>query len=779
MTETTEYDLFIVYNGGDAEWVEDVLVPGLKVTDGRILTKEGFRPGADKITEFERAVASSRYTLLILSPGFFADVWTQYSESIVSYCRAIHRRNCLLPLILHNCELPLRIEKVVPFDCTDEARWQVEIERLRNFLAQPESPLGHFSYPSNLPPQLTAETGSAGKAFDKNAIIETLEEQAFYLNIHFSPEVLTEQVYFASASLASWPNTFFQNCPPLERREVRQIIDWIQPPVPDTQPPVLMVTGKAGAGKSVILRNVLEVLREERIPVLGLKADEQHDIQALELPEGVKATLIALIRHYGKAVVLFDQIDALSLSSSSNRQALNAYLHLIRQLSLIHNLRIVISCRTYDLKTDPFLQTLNTTHIIEVDDLQKEEIVSVLSGLGMIQGTIPAALLDLLKVPLHLKVFADIYHENTDFSTLKTLQDLYKALWERRILSITPNDHILDAIETITNRMDAAKSLNVPFDLLDRNDAARRHLLSYSILIEQGNQLQFFHQTFFDYCYARTFLSRHDSLIEAILPQQGLFVRSQVKQILNYLRGSFPQMYLKELQAFLTHKKLQFHLRLLVINQLGFVEDPTDEEWRIVKPLLDSDPEFTLHFLEALNSEQWLKYVIDYGYIHEFLSSSDDRLFNLAIWKLRSFIDRSTEIVINFLGKFPSIEHKDECISGILLSLTHWEAQKAIELFEQYLSTIKTFSEPYPYYQILESVLSYQPERICQIFFDDIRHKVEAIPSANEFDRRNIFDYHDINLFQKIREHEEIQNIVLFEGCEHHSSTHREDKIEK
>ena len=762
MTETIRYDLFILYADDDAEWVEDILLPSLAIPRDRILTREQFRVGVDKIIVFEQAIASSRYTLLILSRSFFNDVWAQYGGTIASYSRITSQQNNLLPLVLHPCDLPQYFAQIEAIDCT-KTGWQKELERLRNSLNQPESPLP-FLDQQKLSFQFPTESNRRG-TFDNKRIISLLEEQAFYLNIHFSPEALLEQVYFASANLHSWPNNFFKGCPPLERKEVHQIMDWIHQPLSDKHSSVVIVTGKAGAGKSVILRGVLENLREGQIPVLGIKTDEQQDIHALDLPEGVKATLIALIRHYGKAVVLFDQIDALSQSSSSNRQALNAYLHLIRQLSLFDNLRIVVSCRTYDLKTDPFLQSLDKTHIIEVGDLQEDEIISVLSRLGMSKNTVPITLLDLLKVPLHLKVFADIYHENMNFPTLKTLQDLYKELWERQVFSITPHDHILKAIETITDRMNTTKSLSVPFDLLDWNDAARRHLLSHSLLIEHDNQLQFFHQTFFDYCYARTFLSRYASLIEVILPQQGLFVRSQVKQVLNYLRGSSPQMYLKELQAFLIHPDLRFHLRLLVINQLAFVDDPTDEEWRIVKPLLDSDPEFTLHFLDAIQKETWLKYLIRYGYFHRFLTSSDDTLFGYTRWKLQSLIDTCTETIVKFLEDFPAIEKRDEQIGGILLNLTHWDTPKALQLFERYLPTIKAFPDSHHYYRLLQSVFPYQPERISQIFFEDLHRKIEAIPSADEFDnKRRMFDHEDIDLFEKIRADERTKDLSLSEG---------------
>jgi len=614
--------------------------------------------------------------------------------------------------------------------------------------------------------KLAFEAGKTGKVIDQLCVISHLEKYDIHPKAHLKPEILLEQIRIASASLYAVSATFFNNCH-IDRQEVQKLLDWVQQPLPENKPPIAVLTGKAGSGKSVILQNVLKKLQEEKTPVLGIKADIQSDLRIIELKEGIKSTLASLVEQYGRAVVLFDQIDALSLSASTDRQFLNAYLNQIHQCSQIHGLRIIISCRTYDLKTDPFLQSLDNILTIEVGDLQQQEVFSVLSQLEITPNQISPKLLELLKVPLHLRAFADIYDENVDLKAITTLQDLYDNLWEQRILSSSNWEMVIEALEMITDIMDTSKSLFVSSTVKDRNNIGVQHLLCQSLLVPSstGKQLQFFHQTFFDYCYARTFLKRHISLIGVILQQhQGLFVRSQVKQVLNYLRRNDPQIYLRELQAFLTHQRLQFHLRLLVINQLAFLDDPIDEEWRIVKLLLDSDPEFTLHFLEAIQNEAWLKYLIQYGYLHKFLTSPDDVLFGYTRWKLQALIDTCTEIIVNFLEDFPAIEKRDEQIAGILINLAHWENSKVLQLFERYLPTIKTFPDSYHYYRILKSVFPFQPERICQIFFDDIHRKIEAIPSADEFDKRKFLDHHEIDLFQNIREHEKTKDTALSEG---------------
>ena len=65
-----------------------------------------------------------------------------------------------------------------------------------------------------------------------------------------------------------------------------------------------------------------------------------------------------------------------------------------------------------------------------------------------------------------------------------------------------------------------------------------RYLLTNDLLIESRNrQIQFFHQTLFDYVYARRFLEKGKSLLDELKGQhQGLFIRAAVKSILMFFK---------------------------------------------------------------------------------------------------------------------------------------------------------------------------------------------------------------------------------------------------
>lgn len=618
---------------------------------------------------------------------------------------------------------------------------------------------GHITNSNSAPNclyQLAIEAGKQGKTITRKDIIKYFEENDIHLKPHLRVEELLEKVISASATLASIPDTFIKH---IERDEVTTLVNWIKTPLKDNDSPIAVLTGKAGCGKTIILRDLLIRLRKEEIPVLGIKADlfpfdfKRILSKEIGLSDGIKESMAAIIEKYGKSVVIFDQLDALSFTMSKDRKAINVYFDLISQLSLIKGLRIILSCRTYDLKYDPTLSSFEGKYTVPIKELNDQQINDVLSEFGIQRQQISNTLFNLLRVPLHLGVFCKIYEPHINLNSLNTLQDLYNELWDQRIL-VKSNDNlrnnVLKAIDTIIENMDRAKTLTVPSALLDNNSKGIDYLLSQSILYKQNHKLQFLHSSFFDYCYARTFLKRHNSLIKVILNQhQGLFVRSQVKQVLSYLRNNDFIRYLKELKEFLTNPKVRFHIRLLVINQLTFLQNPKDEEWQVVKQLLERDDNFKKHFIDGIQSEKWLKYLISNGYLQIFLQSGDEELINLIIWKLRSLINPYTKTVIDFLGQFPNIDKKDEYIAYILDGLDHWEDVEAIQLYNSNLSAIKKWNRLY-FSRFLERILKYNPEVVLEVFFNDLNEKVDIIKSTDDFDKKKFLDYHDIEVFKKL-----------------------------
>jgi len=606
--------------------------------------------------------------------------------------------------------------------------------------------------------QLAINAGKMNREITKSDILSHFEKDNIHLKSHTNHQKLLNNIITASSTLSSIPINFIDDVH-LNRKEVDLISNWIQKSLSPKEDSIATVTGNAGCGKTVILYDLFCKLREMNIPVLGIKTDLfvfntiKSISDELNLTDGLIETVATIAESHKKVVVLFDQIDALSLSLSVDRNILNMYTRLIKQLSYIKNLRIIISCRTFDIKYDPLLQSLEQKNNFEVRELSDEEVGKVLSHFNITLSQVTKSLLSLLKIALHLKIFCDIYHKDIDLKSITTIQDLYDKLWEKHILSISKKDLkdiVLEAIVIVTDRIDITKSLTIPLALLDRVDEGKKYLLSHSILIHHQNKIQFFHQSFFDYCYARNFLNKHNSLLKVVLNQhQGLFIRPQIKNVLAYLRGSDHHTYLHELYDFLTNEKVRFHVWLLVVNQLAYIEDPTDDEWQVILPMLKSNDNFKKHFIQSLNSLKWLKKLIYSGYFKSMLISDDENLVNIIVLKLKMLINNFTDTIIDFLYNFPDIKKKDDHISSILYRLEHWENEKSVQLFKNYLPTFRKLDKMF-YYHFLNDILKDNKEVILKIFIEDFDAKLDEIYTNEDFDSREFLEREEVEIIESL-----------------------------
>jgi hypothetical protein len=127
------YELFVTYAQADRAWVYGFMLPALGLAEDRVITAEQFRPGAPVVDEFERAVTSSRYTVVVVSNAYLADAWTTFGEQLTSYA-SVGGADRLIPAVIEPCEVPLRVEFRVRLDLTDESRWEEQLARLRELL---------------------------------------------------------------------------------------------------------------------------------------------------------------------------------------------------------------------------------------------------------------------------------------------------------------------------------------------------------------------------------------------------------------------------------------------------------------------------------------------------------------------------------------------------------------------------------------------------------------------------------------------------------------------
>ena len=115
-------------------------------------------------------------------------------------------------------------------------------------------------------------------------------------------------------------------------------------------------------------------------------------------------------------------------------------------------------------------------------------------------------------------------------------------------------------------------------------------LASEGVLAFDGRRYGFGHESFFDYVFARLFVSRSEPVVAFLkASEQHLFRRAQVRQVLTYLRETRADRYIAEFRGLLAHDGIRPHLKDLVFALLAEVTDPTEGEWAIWKTWIDPE----------------------------------------------------------------------------------------------------------------------------------------------------------------------------------------------
>lgn len=515
--------------------------------------------------------------------------------------------------------------------------------------------------------------------FNKEYVKAFNGEDALSSVFHLSDNTINSYLESASSELYLINNNFHIPDSHIKRKETQELYEWIKRDLKNKETNIAVLAGNAGTGKTVILKDLLNILNDDKVPVLGLKADKKH-IKYEEVGKSVLDTDINVTKVFRQlllknkvVVLLVDQIDALSQSLSTNRSQIKAYTSLVSQLSMINGVRIVISCRIFDLHYDADLKQYTDKTVIELKPLLESEVETILKKLtGKSISYFPTELIELLKTPLHLEVFCRIYNESTIINEIKNLQDLYRNLWNQKIKEVkTKTDIEPSQLESViffisSQIYDRQDNLCIPSELLDSYYNEVKYLKTEGLITETNGSVQFFHQTFYDYCYARNFVEKQGGHLFNYLinlPHQGLFVRSSIRQVSSYLRLYNPKQYVNELKAILFSDKIRYHIKQLIIDQLSFENNPRQEEFRIIIELIENNPVLVSSFFYNIPNQNWHKFFIKENQTIISLINKKGTIIQEAATRFVVFsVNNDIESTYNILQK---IEDENERLSLI------------------------------------------------------------------------------------------------------------------
>ena len=519
----------------------------------------------------------------------------------------------------------------------------------------------------------------------------------------------------------------------------------------DSNDNLLVITGKAGIGKTALLSQIQSNLIINEMAYLSIKSDK-FDIEnkdSISSFFGVDNILhsIKQLTRKENVVILIDQLDALSLTMSSNQKTINLILEFIEQLKYISNVKIIVSIREYDLKNDPLFKNLDNSNIINTQLLSLEYVNIKLKSYVKDSTKLNNTLIELLRTPLHLSIFIELYPNDNSCISIKTLQDLYNKFWKQKINNQSINKDIrknmIELLSLIVQKMNEMKKIEVPILYFEDEVEELTLLFSNGILKQENNKISFFHQTFYDYVFARDFMKKDISLFAYILTtSQDLSIREQFKQIIQFLRGTDEDKYLLELENIFYSDKIRFHIKLLLISYLGSIENPTNEEFTFILKFFNKIENFKIYFIESWISSDWLIYF----HKASFFNNENFKKYNLH-YKLEIFVNKEPSLVLEILDNYEcESEIKNKAIMLSLEKLEKW-SQYSFEIFSKYYHLLYKENIVIDTYKFFEKIYLYNKKYAIDLFFNFLNTQTKKIKDYNEIKEILNYQWNKIFIF--------------------------------
>ncbi len=476
------------------------------------------------------------------------------------------------------------------------------------------------------------------------------------------------------------------------RTDVGALVERLRDPASEQ---VIVLDGRAGYGKSTVVAQVAAELEQLGWFVAVARMDgvegSTNTSDKLGVSIGLPETPVVLLAGVAcgePALLIVDQLDAVSSYSGRMPDNFESVAETLRELKGLGNVKALLVVRTVDLEADSRLRRLvaqpsdagrHTLGLLPIEDVK-----SVLIEADVAVPT-HGPTLELLRTPLHLAVFSRLTEvgQALGYRTLQDLYDRYTAETRARIAErVGPIDWQY-ITESMVTHMSDMEMLVAPAALLDAAEPAHlQGLVSEAVLAFDGGAYAFFHESYFDYLFARSFVGAGRNLHEFLADSgQVLFRRAQTRQVLEHLAATNRGLFRSTVIELLKSEKLRFHLKAIVTEVLGHY-DPTAEDWEALDQIAFSDKAISYRVRSLLGRPAWFDAADEFGLWERWLSDPDriDLVARELMLAARERPQRVVDLIRPHVGE--SEEWRLRTLSLVEWSLNPGLTQFVIELIE-------------------------------------------------------------------------------------------------
>ncbi|MCX5638316.1 MAG: hypothetical protein NTX52_11585 [Planctomycetota bacterium] len=495
----------------------------------------------------------------------------------------------------------------------------------------------------------------------------------------------------------------------IPRNETQQLLNALE------KNKIVILHGARGIGKSGVLYELTQTLKEQGLPYLPLRLDRQQPTNTprqfgdeIGLPDSPVLCLASLITG-ASGVLIIDQLDALRWTSSHSANSLDVCKAIVRETHRLQmmgkRISMVLSCRTFDLEHDPEIKRWLSDQEphdeqyqkVEVKGLPLETIKTVIEKAGGDFGRLTEREKQILSSPQHIAMWVKL-KRNTRMHEFRSATQLMREFWTeqyRELEALHVNAEEADTVlDDIVNYMEQNGKLFAPASLILHQQRVNTALSTQEIIRIDNNQVSFWHQSYLDFRIADRLLRdihrKQDDICSWLgaKEKQSLFRREQLRQVLVLLSDEAPHEFMKNVRALLLNKDIRFHLKHLSLSVLGQIEQPIKEMLDFSAELL-KDTYWRDHVIELIywNSVPYIQSLVSRGIMQKWLESSDKTDIDLAIRLLRSINDKSGDLLADVLS--PYLDKGADWLERILNALWFSPEKDSDKMFELRIELVR------------------------------------------------------------------------------------------
>lgn len=433
----------------------------------------------------------------------------------------------------------------------------------------------------------------------------------------------------------------------------------------------VIISGKAGYGKSGIVQLIAEKCKINEIPYIAIKLDKRIPEnntaewgKKLGFPASISYCIDSISKDK-KAVIILDQLDALRWTQTNSIDSIFVCKQLIEEIERINTKRenkisIILVCRSYDLKYDNNIKSIindkeKKWNKIEVEKFS-EEIVKKIVGEQYKDNS--KKLNDLLQIPSNLYIWCHLdkskIYDNC-FTTNKLIEEWWNQLLDNSSDVSIDSALIKSCIKEIVKKMFNMSRINIMRKILNVDENALKYLSSNGFLFIENQNVSFTHQRIYDYFIEIEMINMYqeNKSIEEIIgniKQQTPSRRYQIQMFLEDLHELNAKDFIKIGKELLLSDNVRFYIKYVFIEVLGQIEEIDSEIEDFILEFLDNDV-YSKHIINSViqYNVQYIKILLKNGILDKWME--DDSNIELCVSILRSVQNEFDSEIAKFIEK--------------------------------------------------------------------------------------------------------------------------------